>query len=118
MSKKISFEKSAAQGELLITRVDSVPGEFSKTSKGELIVGHSETGHHHVIRDGVTMFDAEPADPTCCYLQVDDTLKSFAELEHLRSFDTHPTLLLSPGATYRVKRARERTPEGWQVAQD
>lgn len=112
---------AAAQGELYLVRVDSVPAAFTKRTNGELIVGHSESGHHHVIRDGVTMFDAEPADPTLCYLQVDETIHGPAALEHLKSGPhVHPTLLLLPGATYRVRRAREESsaPEGWAVARD
>jgi hypothetical protein len=117
---ELTFEQRVAQGELYITRVASIPQGFGVvTTRGELIVGHSETGHHHVIRDGVTMFDAEPRDPSVCYLQVDDTLKGPAALEHLKSYaPVHPTVLLQPGAVYRVRRARQMTPSGWEMARD
>jgi hypothetical protein len=65
------------------------------------------------------MFDAEPRDPSVCYLQVDDTLKGPAALEHLKSYaPVHPTVLLKPGAVYRVRRARQKTPSGWEMARD
>ena len=118
MSKRI-VKTAAAQGELYFTRVAELPAGLTEQQRdGATIVGHSETGHNHVIRDGVTLHEFTPRDPCMCYLQVDSTLRECAELEHLRSFDAHPSLMLIPGAIYRVKRAREFTPQGWQMAQD
>jgi hypothetical protein len=43
------FFMSAAQGEVHIRRVDSLPDGLSpvEPESGMLIVGHSESGHHH-----------------------------------------------------------------------
>jgi hypothetical protein len=40
-----------------------------------------------------------------------------AELEHLRSFNTHESLVIAPGI-YEVRRQKEYTPEGWRRAAD
>jgi hypothetical protein len=39
------------------------------------------------------------------------------EITHLRSFDTHETLLVPPG-NYEVRRQREYVPEGFRKAAD
>jgi hypothetical protein len=48
------FRFTAAQGEVNIRRIDALPNHtFVKIAaeKGFLIVGHSESGHHHGFRD-------------------------------------------------------------------
>ncbi len=40
-----------------------------------------------------------------------------ADLEHLRSFDTHETVRLDPGV-WEVRRQKEYSPEGWRRAAD
>mgnify|MGYP003509607273 CR=1 FL=1 len=47
-----------AQGEVTIIKIDRIP-ENAKTkpaternAKGQLIISHSESGHHHVVMDG------------------------------------------------------------------
>ena len=71
----LKARQSAAQGDLLImgitkkeftthfvttTRIALTP-EASAIQKGQYVVGHSETGHHHVIEkvnpDRVAMYD-------------------------------------------------------------
>lgn len=113
-----TFINQAAQGDLLFVRVEALPNNLTTVpaeSNGTLIIGHSETGHHHVIEaDKVTMYRL-PDEIYECSLVVHEP----ANLLHLRSFDTHETILVPPG-TYRVRRQRERayTPEGWRQAQD
>ena len=48
-----SFKFSAAQGEVNIRKVDAIPDGMASVApeKGLLIVGHSESGHHHGFRD-------------------------------------------------------------------
>ena len=48
-----------------------------------------------------------------CFLVVREP----TELRHLRSFDTHESILFRPG-TYHVRRQREHTPEGWRRVED
>ena len=112
-----AFEKQAAQGDLLITRIKSLP-KFAKplkAEKGKFILAHSETGHHHTVAEhpGVEFFAGE--DPLVSYLRVIDNVE--VTLEHERSFDTHESLLLK-GGTYEIRRQREYTPQGWRKVQD
>lgn len=85
------------------------------------IVGHSETGHHHILRT---------ADRTVPFSQAaqalidesNDTiiglkLMQECELVHLRNADTHHTIILPPGEYVRVIR-QEQAPEGWRRVSD
>jgi hypothetical protein len=87
--------------------------EDTRDESGRLIVGHSETGHHHVIeRQDVRMFTS-PSDDLTSYLDV----PGMAKLEHVRGFDTHAPIELPPGR-YMVKRGRQFGPHGWERAID
>lgn len=115
-----TFKNMAAQGELLFVRVDSMPDNVVPASveHGQYVVGHSETGHHHVLEaDGVEMFHVaandDSIDPFVSYLKVSKPV----ELRHLRSFDTHEALGFVPGI-YRINRQREYTSEGFRRAID
>ena len=115
-----TFKHQAAQGDLLIRRVERIPEGLKKmdTEAGKFIVAHSETGHHHVIeaRPNVIVFDTQ--DPLVSYLQViEATDEAEAIIEHLRSFDTHESLSVPPG-NYEIRRQRENAPEGWRRAAD
>ena len=112
-----TFKTLAAQGDTLYRRVDSLPNGLTvrpKTETGEVSTAHSETGHNHLFRNGngVEVFDV-PGNSLVCYLR----LESEAVLEHARSFDTHESILFSPGL-YEVRRQRESTPEGWRRVED
>lgn len=118
-------KKAAAQGDVIIIKRDGVPAGFvEKERKGEIIiVSHSETGHHHVIREsGVRLFEA-PADMKTTglvsFLMLGEGCDSFV-VEHLRDYDTHEALRFSgvPGDVFEVRRQREHTPEGWRRVQD
>jgi len=112
-----TFNKIAAQGDVMFIRVDKLPENRelveAKTEGASLIVTHSETGHHHVMEASkVNMFECK-----------DDELQSFlvvhndAELRHLRDFDTHESILFTKGV-YNVRRQREHTPEGFRRVAD
>lgn len=110
-----TFERQAAQGDMLITKIDSIPEglEPMKPKGGQMIVAHSETGHHHVLPEAdVDVFHAAN-DEFVLYLVVNNE----TELKHMRSFDTHESLKLQPGK-YRINRQREYTPEGFRRAAD
>lgn len=109
-----------AQGELLFRPVSEIPDGCREmaTENGMYIVGHSETGHHHVLeRDNVEVFhgpeDQNPEGMQILYAIVRDV----AELKHLRSHDTHETIALQPGM-YEIRPAREFSPEGWRRVED
>ena len=102
-----SFQKIAAQGELTIRRIDAVPAGCSpmNAESGRFIVGHSETGHHHVLAEqgvSVAVLDKPPEGMRVLYA----ILENPTALEHLREFDTHESIMLEPGA-YEIRIARE-----------
>lgn len=109
---------AVAQGDVMLIPVASLPANFGRpvaAEKGALIVTHSETGHHHVVmeRPGVEMFQ-DAMNLFRGFLVIEGEP---ADLEHLRSFDTHETLRLEPGV-YEIRRQQEYSPEGWRRAAD
>lgn len=115
-----TFKSQAAQGDLLIRRISALPKNTvkAKSENGNFVVAHSETGHHHVVveRQNVQYFITD--DPMVSYLQVvEATDETEVLIEHLRSFDTHESIAISPGI-YEVRRQREYTPEGWRKVAD
>lgn len=115
-----TFTNQAAQGDLYIRRIEAIPSDAKpmQAEKGQFIVAHSETGHHHVIaeRPGVQVYTTD--DPLVSYLRViEATEQTETLLEHLRNFDTHETIAIPPG-NYELRRQREYTPEGWRRVAD
>jgi len=112
-----TFETQAAQGDLLVTRVDCLPATAVEVAPvgAHIIVGHSETGHHHVLdRAHATMYRL-PESIYECFIVVTEA----TPLVHLRPHDTHEPIMFSPGI-YRVNRQRERAyvPEGFRRVED
>jgi hypothetical protein len=101
----IEVSRMAAQGDVLFRRIDEIPAEtVERPAQGPIVVGHSETGHHHVIDDpAVALFEKTARDPLLCYLWVHG---DFADVSHQRPYDTHETLRLTRGA-WEVRRQRE-----------
>ena len=108
------------QGEILVIQVDEFPakGNFEPVSpeNGRLIVGHSETGHHHVIELVKSPNAKLLVDKTNEFIALLD-LGEDAVIEHLRSFDTHKPLHLKKGK-HIVRHRREFTPEGLRRVED
>lgn len=106
------------QGDVMFERIRAVPKTATKRErKGELIIAHSESGHHHVIRAlDVECWD-DPKNPLVCYLRLGSEA---ADAEHLRSWDTHETMRLSgpTGTVYVCRHQREMSPQGWRRAAD
>ena len=114
----MKFKTIAAQGELRFVRLPDdykIPANAEKVTPidGKIIVGHSETGHHHVMEAERTTMYRLPDSVLDCLLVVDqpDTLK------HLRDFDTHKPLEFSPGI-YKAITSREYVPQGWRRSAD
>lgn len=115
-----TFNTICAQGDVLIRRVDTIPASAVPVAavSGEIIVTHSETGHHHVMvldresDPSVEMFSAAD-NPLLAWLKVSRP----TALEHRRPHDTHAPILFSPGV-YEVRRQREYTPNGWRRVAD
>lgn len=118
--KKLYIDSNpVAQGELLIQKVDALPRglEAIKTEYGRFIIGHSETGHHHVVHEqrGVECY-ANDNDPLSLYLVVNNP-KEECFLKHERDFDTHKPFFFGDGI-YRIRRQIESGPEGFVRALD
>lgn len=109
------------QGEALFIMVDDFTDndkdyESVKPEGSNLIIAHSETGHHHVI----DISKSKQAD-----FLINKTNQFMARLvlgddcyvDHLRGFDTHETLKL-PKGKYVVRYAREYSPEGLRKVMD
>lgn len=115
-----TFKNQAAQGDLFIRRIDSIPTDAKeiKAEKGRHVVAHSETGHDHIIAERPNIKLYGTGDPMVSYLEVvEATDVAEALLEHCRSFDTHETIKI-PVGKYEIRRQREYTPEGWRRVED
>ena len=110
-----TFEKVAAQGDLLIERIGKLPEGLvpSKVEGGRFIVAHSETGHHHSMDAGSCAVLDDPKDQFTSYAVV----AAPTEIQHERPFDTHEGLMVDEG-TFILRRQREYTPEGMQRVAD
>jgi hypothetical protein len=111
-----TFSKRAAQGEIMIRRIGNLPSDRAlpagyttlPAEKGVLIVGHSETGHHHIIdaRHGsVAVMDKPPEGMRILRALIEQP----TPLKHLRETDTHQPIMLEPGE-YELRIAREYDP--------
>lgn len=89
-------------GENILKPVDKLP-KGKKTLTKKHIVGHSETGHHHVLESRYNYAVIESGGET--YLQLFED----AELKHQKSHDIHETLNVKSGI-YKVYRAKEYDP--------
>lgn len=110
-----TFDKTCAQGDILITRIDDLPSNAVPVlpAGDRVIVTHSETGHHHIMDAGAVTMHRLPDSLMDCLLVVNKP----TALEHLREHDTHEPILFAPGV-YHVRRQREYTPEGFRRVKD
>jgi len=115
-----TFTKCAAQGDLYIRRIESLPKNVKPVDaeKGVFVVAHSETGHNHVIEAAPNVQLFTTGDPMISYLQViEATEEAEIVIKHLRSFDTHESISI-PNGTFEIRRQREYSPEGWRRVAD
>lgn len=111
----VKVNKIAAQGDLLVVRVEALPVSAKEEAhNGKVVVAHSETGHHHVAE----MMDGKlfrvPGEPLTCYLQI---AGSGAEVVHNRPWDTHASLSL-PAGIWMMRNQSEYSPEGMRRVTD
>lgn len=108
-------KKMAAQGDVMFIRVESIPVTATPASEenGHFIVAHSETGHNHVVEATNAQMLIDKTNEFIAYIKVSKE----TEVKHLRSFDTHESLLLVPG-NYEIRRQREYVPEGFRRVAD
>ena len=116
----ITFNKTAAQGDVMFRRIKTIPAGAKEVpaKAGRVVITHSETGHDHVMvldREAdvpaVQMYGGD--NPLLAWIKVNRPTK----LEHLRPHDTHAPILFTPG-NYEVRRQREYTPEGFRRVED
>jgi len=107
--KMQSFNRRAAQGEIQIIRHEEgykLPPHMKPLEKenNKLIIGHSETGHHHVLERPAEVFvpDTAPAGMRILYAILEEP----NALIHERGYDTHKALNLEPGI-YEFRIGRE-----------
>lgn len=116
------FDNVAAQGDLMIHRVDALPKGLVpfEPENGEFILAHSETGHHHVLeRTDVAEVYVDPENPLVKYIQfLADTVAADRAIKHKRSHDTHATIAPANPGIYRIVNQREYTAEGFRRAAD
>jgi hypothetical protein len=107
-----TFSRTAAQGEITIIRIGDVSenkeisGAPLALENGKLIIGHSETGHHHVLERSagatVTVMEKSPTGMKILHA----ILTEANSLVHERGHDTHETISL-PAGEYEFRIARE-----------
>ena len=114
-----TFDRMAAQGDFIIRRIKEIPKnvEAIVPENGKFVVAHSETGHNHVMeRTHVSAFKetgTKDVDLYKMFLVVEEP----TEIVHLRSHDTHETILV-PTGFFEVRRQREYVPDGFRRAAD
>lgn len=112
----------AFHGELSVRAISALP-ETAEASDavlrpdGAQVIGHSETGHHHVASAGKYYRDTE--NPLLAYLVTNGPVT----IEHEKaSHDKHDTFELlggsGPEVVWEIGNAREWSPKGWQRAID
>ena len=111
-----TIKNIAAQGDVFIRRIKELPNGLveAKSTDGKYVVGHSETGHFHIVKERSAQHLIDKTNEFISYLKVDN---DGAVLEHESSFDTHEAINL-PAGVYKITNQREYTPEGFRKAQD
>lgn len=126
-----TFEKMAAQGDMLIRKIDALPAPMEQMEPMPSVIAqhfelaHSETGHSHVVleRPGVQHVryverHAKGMDILRSFLIVPDD-GEVTDVVHLRSTHTHETLRLPGPGIYEITRQREHdVTKGWRYAAD
>lgn len=105
------LEPLGAQGEVRIYRIDEIPAKVARLARenGVYVIGHSETGHHHVLElERGQVFEAEEAPEGMRILYA--LLESPGELKHLRGFDTHAPHKFKAGDKIMFRTDREYDP--------
>ena len=105
--------KPVAQGDIYISHFPDVtepPSGASRLApeKGMYILAHSETGHHHVVKESPDVMIWKVS-PTEFWVEA----KKRVPVEHLRPTLPHESIELRTGFT-KIKRQREKIPGGWQ----
>ncbi|MBV9217678.1 MAG: hypothetical protein JO053_16030 [Acidobacteria bacterium] len=107
MKNETFSQKAIRHGEVLITPIEELPADVEQVFEGrEYIIGHSETGHHHVavaeLPKGITIFKPRGADDQTLFMRVSEN----SRVEHRKAHDRHETKTLFRGLyTVTIKKA-------------
>ena len=121
-----TFKAQAAQGDMLIIKVASIPSRLAipsgleriaPTSDNHIIVAHSETGHNHVMDADVVVAYKNPNTRNIDLYEMFLIVKEPTEIQHLRTYDTHESISVDVG-TYQIRCEREYEPAGYRGAAD
>lgn len=97
----------AQHGEVFLQRIESAPAGRPIKNLKEFTVGHSESGHNHVLESKVDFEVMEGDETHDLYVRLFEP----AELVHKKSFDIHETEIIAPG-DYAVYTKTEYDPFG------
>ena len=108
-----TFKVCTAQGEIKLIRIGDIPNDVTvpngftaMKSEGEhMIIGHSETGHHHVM-DARHVVAAVMDNPPTGMRVLQLIVSQPTALRHLREVDTHEPITVHPGL-YEARLGRE-----------
>jgi len=93
---------SIQHGENVLVPIEGLPdGNIIETKM--VVVGHSETGHHHILTSPVPMKVVELSDRMYVEVMLDSLLS------HKKNQDKHDTLTVKPGI-WEVKHKTEYNP--------
>lgn len=91
-------------GEILLLPVDALPKNPAKREQHtNYIVGHSETGHHHVLESDTVFEEIAAANGDIFLNLVED-----AQLVHLKEVEAHRTLPVVAGGWRVIKKTEYR----------
>lgn len=97
MKTKEFKQRAIRHGEIMLIPISKLPEGLEQVEQGKrVIVGHSESGHHHIAvcdADNLTLLRPQGADSPDPYLEV----SSVARIEHLKTYDRHETKTIMPG---------------------
>lgn len=79
-------------GEVWLQPVEDLPKGKTKQER-EFIVGHSETGHHHILVSDKPFEVMEETEKHDLYVRLFEP----AKLVHKKTFDIHETKIITPG---------------------
>lgn len=92
-------------GEVWLQPVSAMPDGVSVNKTNKHIVGHSETGHHHVLTSKAKFEVMDASEKNDLYVRLFEP----AELVHQKSYDIHETKTIMPGV-YAVYQKTEYDP--------
>lgn len=99
-------ERGIIHGEMIILPIKEMPKDATSVQKGKrIIVGHSETGHHHVIEGVAEVFSAKPTPNVLYFVATKNTT-----FKHLKTFDRHNDMPIFGGQPYIALNKNEYDP--------